>query len=436
MEQAEPIARLLGDTLGQSVVVTPAPGWEKARLFWRCGAQGGEILPQPGSTDFIWVPPVELAGQQPESSRILVRLELRKGSAGRRYGKTLLLGLPGQLQPGVKLTWEDARGYAQHYGAPVQNLSRLVLSARATGTQGAAIESCGLGCGSLESEGSRGVFPLPQAGKTRLRAWARDRRGRRAEMSLNVEVLAYSRPTGGIRSREAGEQGLLVRCFARVSPLKGRNPGRITLRHRDSEGKVYTLRLKDAWEVDGSFLLPGAGLPGQTELEVADDFETAVFPYTPDPLLEIDTRERALGIGSRADRPGTVCLGLGVDMAGMPLENLPPPRQPGDGLSLGQAEARFWQLPRLVWQNPAPEVAFAPQTVAVEPGWLLIRAADTAGQAGYFWEIGLDSGLLRGQGCARPFSRENGSLVFGTTALGDDRAVPLEIYTLGKGEEA
>ena len=110
------------------------------------------------------------------------------------------------------------------------------------------------------------------------------------------------------------------------------------------------------------------------------------------------------------------------------VQNLAPPQEQDDAVSLGYAEEHYFH-PRLLWENPAPGEAFPAQTLNIAGDFLLIEAAVEAGKEARFWELGKDTCLLRAaNGVQRPVSRTEGGLTFGTTANGDQWAVPLRVY--------
>lgn len=420
-----------GDTLGSPVtLMIPAKG-RSLTLHYRCGSRRETIAVDNTEGIFRWTPPLSLAQEYPGDNRIPVTLILeqyRKGILAASRQEQILLRLPGEISPQVLLRYSDAMGYRQTYGGFVQGKSRLTLTAQAQGTFGAEIRKTELSCGGLTGWGNSLTFELTQAGEIPLTARVWDGRLRQAEASAKVQVLPYAPPEGEILTVSRGEAAI-VRFRGRVSDLGGKNQG------------TFTVLLKKEGEEDWQRFPGGQGVSVEEEitvpmpeggwtlaLEAKDDFEVRVFPYAPAPFLDLLPRRRALGIGCPAEKEQGVCLNLPLDMKQHRVENLGPPQEQADAVSLGYAEEHYFH-PRLLWENPAPGEAFPAQTLNIAGDFLLIEAAVEAGKAARFWELGKDTGLLRAaEGVQRPVSRTEGGLTFGTTANGDQWAVPLRVY--------
>ena len=425
-----------GNTLGSPVtLMIPAKG-RSLTLHYRCGSRRETIAVDNTEGVFRWTPPLSLAQEYPGDNRIPVTLILeqyRKGILAASRQEQILLRLPGEISPQVLLRYSDAMGYRQTYGGFVQGKSRLTLTAQAQGTFGAEIRKTELSCGGLTGWGNSLTFELPQAGEIPLTARVWDGRLRQAEASAKVQVLPYAPPEGEILTVSRGEAAI-VRFRGRVSDLGGKNQG------------TFTVLLKKEGEEDWQRFPGGQGVSVEEEitvpmpeggwtlaLEAKDDFEVRVFPYAPAPFLDLLPRRRALGIGCPAEKEQGVCLNLPLDMKQHRVENLGPPQEQADAVSLGYAEEHYFH-PRLLWENPAPGEAFPAQTLNIAGDFLLIEAAVEAGKAARFWELGKDTGLLRAaEGVQRPVSRTEGGLTFGTTANGDLWAVPLRVYGLQGG---
>ena len=248
-----------------------------------------------------------------------------------------------------------------------------------------------------------------------------------------VQVLPYTPPEGEILSVSPGENAV-VRFRGRVTALGGKNQGTFTVLVKQ-EGEEDWQRFPGAqgFSVEEEALVTMPEGSWILALEAKDDFEVRVFPYAPAPFLDLLPRRRALGIGCPAEKEQGVCLNLPLDMKRNRVQNLAPPQEQDDAVSLGYAEEHYFH-PRLLWENPAPGEAFPAQTLNIAGDFLLIEAAVEAGKAARFWELGKDTGLLRAaEGVQRPVSRTEGGLTFGTTANGDLWAVPLRVYGLQGG---
>lgn len=154
------------------------------------------------------------------------------------------------------------------------------------------------------------------------------------------------------------------------------------------------------------------------------------------PLLDLNPAAKALGIGCRGDTPGTLSMGLRLDMQGKPLTGLPEAANAEDALPLGQADGRFLGL-RKLWENPSPEQEFPAQTVAAAGALLLIEAAVQAGSTQRVWELAGAAGAIRvlsGSTLAvRTLRQTKAGLEFAAAAPADTWAVPLAVYALKGG---
>lgn len=154
------------------------------------------------------------------------------------------------------------------------------------------------------------------------------------------------------------------------------------------------------------------------------------------PLVDLNPAAKALGIGCRGDTPGTLSMGLRLDMQGKPLTGLSEAANAEDALPLGQADGRFLGL-RKLWENPSPEQEFPAQTVAAAGALLLIEAAVQADSTQRVWELAGSAGAIRvlsGSTLAvRTLRQTEAGLEFAAAAPADTWAVPLAVYALKGG---
>ena len=406
-----------GDTLGSPVQFHLPRREKKLTLRYLCGGLQGVIAEETVEEEIVWMPPEELGGQYPERTRIPVTLVLEDGKKQRRERMELML--PSDAAPRVQVSL----GSAQDLGAFVQKVSQLRVTVKAEGAYGAVIRRTTVSCGSLTGEGTELVFDLPRAGRIPVTVRVEDSRGAVTNWQKEITVQLYTLPTGGFRGAQDKDGSCTVEYWGRVSEGNGQCTW-VTAKGGTESRKA----LSSGQNMTGTVTL---NLPTGGEkwfLEVKDGYAAVRIPYFRQPLLDIDQENRALGIGCRGDRTGTVSLGLGVDLGGKPLENLGQAKKETDALSLGQGDSRYL-MPRLLWENPNPKAAFPAGTVAAEGKVFLIAAAPKADSEEVFWELGCPGGLLRGES-PRAFAYENGVLRFGTTEKGDDWSVPRKIYKL------
>ena len=445
---------LAGSVLGQPVRLgLPDVGEEYGvGLRWVCGGFGGVIAENSPLREFEWTPPLALAAESPRDSWVSVefRLEVRRRDAlvGTRSFPAAFY-IPEEIRPALTLTVEDTLGYDRRYGGFVQGKSRAGVRAQVRNGPGAGTDRVWLSCGCLSGLGDTLEFDLPEPGECNVRAEVRDSRGRKAEASRSITVLPYFSPAGEILKVErCGESGvpeekgayLGVSFRGRCAALGGRNTMRCSLLlcpEGSGEWEEYPVETGET-EAPVLSLIPAPAKDYALCLALSDDFETVEVPYVPEgpALLDICEDIRAIGIGCRGDRTGTVSVGMGVRMQGNTLTGLPEPKEPEDALTLGFAGGRYWH-PRLLWENPAPGEAFPARTVAVEgAGFLLVEAAAEAGQEARVFElcaVGVP-GQIRCFSGEKPVYREftwtDGGIAFQSASGGDNRAVPIRVYAL------
>lgn len=406
-----------GDTLGTPVRFRLPKREKKLTLSYRCGRLKGTIAEGTAEEEIVWVPPEELGAQYPERTRIPVTLVLEDGARQRQERMELLL--PQNAAPKVQVTVEPT----QNLGVYIQNISRLQTKVRAEGLYGAKIRRVAVSCGSLAGEGTDLLFDLPRAGSIPVKVQVEDSRGLVTNWRKDITVRPYTPPTGGFRGEQDKDGSCTIEYWGKVSEGNGQCTWLTVKGGTESRQALSTGR-----DMTGTVTLTMPTGEEQWFLEVKDGYTAVRIPYFRQPLLDIDQENRALGIGCRGDRTGTVSLGLGVDLGGKPLENLGQAKKETDALSLGQGDSRYL-MPRLLWENPDPKAAFPAGSVAAEGKVFLIAAANTAESEEVFWELGCPGGLLRGES-TRAFAYENGALHFGTAEKGDDWSVPRKIYRL------
>lgn len=434
-----------GDQLGSEVTLSLPRVGSPLTLRYRCGNAQGVIVRETTRETCAWVPPVELAAEYPELQRIPVELTLellRGGRVAESRSKWLLLGLPQAVLPQGSMTVTDETGAKELCGSFLRGYSRAAVQVEARGSAGAEIRDCRITCGALTGQGTKVCFDLPKIGTQTVTARVTDSRGRCLELTTTVRVAARLSPQGAVLSAEPCDEGgtvgtdgdwLLVHAIGSVTSFPNLIPS-FTLRGKDGDGTAKAWDLGAEGRLDKRLVIPKVtGL----ELEISDGLESLVFPYKPQPLLDMDIPGKALGIGCRGDRTGTVSLGLPVEMRGNRLTGLGGAAEAGDALPLGQAEGRYLG-PQLLWENPEPEAAFSPTEIPAEGGLFLIEGAEKTG-GNHFWEVVGDKGCLRvvsaGKTAARPVEKKTGALAFGSADLGDDWAVPLRIIRLLPGKE-
>lgn len=429
-----------GDTLGRELTLKLPTGGRALGVRYCCGSKSGSVVERTTEQVFSWTPAIELAAEYPDRQRIPVTLvlEIYRGlDVVETRQEQLLLKLPEDLLPEIDLEIRDAGPGMAQCGSLVQGVSRAAVEVTAKGTAGAEIKTCAVTCGGLTGTGLRTVFDLPQAGNLTVTAQVTDSRGRSARCSRVIPVLPRKRPWGQILSAvpcdaSGGEdpQGACRRAAVRGEAMAfGENGGHFSIRCLDAQGQAQAVDLGTGTLLEQTVVVPGEG---ELVLVAADAFETLEFPYRPHPLLDMSPEARAIGIGCRGDRTGSVSMGLPLHMGGNALSGLPRASGQTDALPLGQAEHQFFSL-TLLWENPNPDQAFEAQDIPAAGSLLLIEARVNSG-GGTVWTAVGASGTIQvcmaGETAARPVTQESGALHFDSADRGNDWAVPLRVFRL------
>ena len=416
-----------GDTLGSPVLFRLPRREKKLSLRCLCGSREEVIARDTRAETISWTPPRELGAEFPTRTRIPVTLVL--SSAGSERRERMELRLPTDARPKLRVTMEDAEGHEQTLGAYVQNVSRLSLKAQAEGACGAKIEKVTMTCGSLTGEGTQLTFDLPRSGEIPVTVCALDSRGNRVDWKTGISVLAYTPPQGGFRSVEDAPMFRTLEYWGSVADVAGKNRGTYSIISLKN-GVENRHMLGSGRDIEGSYAMNSQYMGDTVFLEVSDAFQTVRFPCVQAPFLDVDRMNRALGIGCRGDRTGTVSVKLGVDLMGNALGGLGQAKKSTDALPLGQGDSRYL-YPRLLWENPDPEAPFPAGSVAARGKLFLIEVSPKADSETTFWELGYPGGILRaGPEAERSFAYASGKLTFGTTEKGDDWTIPKKIYAL------
>lgn len=430
-----------GDRLGSPLTLTLSVGGDPLTVAYRCGTRQGTVAEKTRKTSLTWVPPVELAEEYPALQRIPVELKLtlyRNGAPVETRQEYLLLELPPTEKPQGKLVITDDTGTQTLCGGFVQGVSQAKILVEARGSAGAPIARCRLTCGGLRGKGTKVIFPLPQSGLIPVRAELTDTRGRQVTLEANFTVLPRIAPQGAILSLEEcdeagaaqpGGERWKVHAMGCATALSGVKPS-FVLKGKTDAGEETSWDLGQEPTVDKTLVIPKVR---DLTLLAGDGLETLEFPWGNGPLADLDISRRALGLGCRGTQANTVSLGMPVDFRGNRLQGLPPAKETGEPLTLGQAEAGYVS-PRLLWENPSPQEPFLPGKIPAEGALFAIETRE--GPDGpRFWEIVGAFGCLRGLESSRTVVQEPGVLSFEQGAPDNSHAVPLKILRLLPGKE-
>lgn len=248
-------------TLGTALKITI--GRKRAnftdKLYYKIGRNSAVQITEYDGTagTYSWTPPVSLAINAPNSTKLAVTLIANTYNGAAYVGRsecTVPLAIPSSVVPTLTVSVTDPTGNKTKYtGYFLQLLSKITVKITGAGAQGSTIKSHSIkvgwsaGSGTLytasAATGTTGL--LPYHGTVYVTCAVTDSRGRTATTSIDYTVKPYSVPTisnisatrctqNGTASR-TGEYGK-VTFTAAITPLSNKNTAAYKVQYREYGG--------------------------------------------------------------------------------------------------------------------------------------------------------------------------------------------------------
>nr|DAK86103.1 MAG TPA: protein of unknown function DUF859 [Caudoviricetes sp.] len=233
------------------------------KLYYKIGSNSAVQITEYDGTagTYSWTPPVSLAINAPNSTKLAVTLIANTYNGTAYVGRsecTVTLAIPSSVVPSLTVSVTDPTGNKTKYtGYFLQLLSKITVKITGAGAQGSTIKSHSIkvgwsaGSGTLytasAATGTTGL--LPYHGTVYVTCAVTDSRGRTATTSIDYTVKPYSVPTisnisatrctqNGTASR-TGEYGK-VTFTAAITPLSNKNTAAYKVQYREYGTEAWT----------------------------------------------------------------------------------------------------------------------------------------------------------------------------------------------------
>lgn len=252
---------------------------------------------------------------------------------------TLTAKVPTSVVPTISAlaVSEATSGLAAQFGAYIQGKSKLSVKITAAGAKGSTIKSykTTLSTGESSTSASFTTAILTTTGTVKVTATVTDSRGRTATKTVNITVLAYTKPAiqalNAYRCDTSGTavddgESIAVHYQYSVPALNGGNTAKMTVEYKRSteDDDAYT-ELLTSEKISANTTEKPAGVTFSADysynlrLSVTDYFGAEAVMVTLLPsaevILDISADGKGLSIGGTAERPGFTVKWL-MQMAG------------------------------------------------------------------------------------------------------------------------
>lgn len=172
-------------------------------LTWQSGSYSGTICTKSSATSWSFTPKMELANGAPNGTRVYCSFTLTTYNGSIAVGSTskaVWFTIPDSVKPTCSLTVTDITDYpvggdydiALYPGAFLQNISLGKASITANGSYGSTIVAYMTTINTNIYTGSTFNFVPSDSGTVTIKTIVADSRGRKAETSTTINVIAYS----------------------------------------------------------------------------------------------------------------------------------------------------------------------------------------------------------------------------------------------------
>ena len=335
-----------GSTIGSAITIKTN---RKSTSFdhtitYSFGSASGTIGTDVGAS-VTWTPPMSLCNQVTTATKKNCTITCKTYSGSTLIGTktlTISLSVPSSVKPSVSsLTAADASGLLSKYGAYVQTLSTVKLTASAAGSYGSTIKSYRFefdGGSQSTTSASSQAFPANSTGSKTGKVTVTDSRGRTASKSVTLTVVSYSAPnftltafrsTGGKEDDESTTIRVGVSGSVHDINSKGTNVGTVKIEWKLSTATAWTVAQNRSRGSSFNFYLDLTGKANTSRYNirviVTDSTGTAsareALIGTASPVMDFRTGGEGVAVLGISDRDG-FRVGSNMSLSGsLSLEN-------------------------------------------------------------------------------------------------------------------
>ena len=231
------------------------------RLFYKIGNNSAVKITASAGTSYSWTPPVSLATNAPNSTKLTVTLITNTYNGSTYVGRSecaVTLSVPASVVPTLSVAVTDPTGNKTKYtGYFLQLRSKVKVAITGTGIQGSTIKSysikvgwsAGSGTFYSASKATGTTELLPYSGTVYITCTVTDSRGRTAKSSLSYTVSKYSVPTiSAISATRCTQNGTASRTgaygkvtfTAAITALSNNNTAAYKVQYREYGTEAWT----------------------------------------------------------------------------------------------------------------------------------------------------------------------------------------------------
>ena len=304
------------------------------KLYYKVGSKSEEqITEYGGGLTYNWTPPVSLATNAPNSTKLTVTLITKTYNGSTYVGRSecvVELSIPTSVAPTLSVALSDPTKVSATYGGYVQLRSKIKVELTAAGSHGSTIKSYSIKVGNFyAATTSIGTTDyLQSSGDVNVVCSVTDSRGRTTTTTQPVTVLPYSKPTiSAISAARCNQDGSANRAgaygkvtfSAAITNLSGKNTAAYKVQYRAHGAERWT----DAGSVAAGNYNPAnvyVVFAADTNTRYAvrvvatDKFERVESTIRDLPaafiLMDLAKSKKSVGVGRECDKDNTLQVGL------------------------------------------------------------------------------------------------------------------------------